>query len=254
MWNILNVSLNNQLKASEKGTVGTVSFLLFLKMTVKLVAIFKNCIYDKSVNQNSKGVFLIKLKDIASISQGAYVARLETSKEDELAVEVRLLTLKEFNETLGLAYRMQDKDQKTYIKETKLSDHLFTKENRLIVHLLSQKAALLPEEYWNLLVPSNFVILDFVEEIDARFMEWYINEHPAIRRQIMLGTQGSSVSALSLAHIRDIDVNLPPISIQKAIGCISQLQRKKKSLAEERLILEEQMIQHKIMEKMEEYK
>ncbi|KZE66875.1 restriction endonuclease subunit S [Fictibacillus phosphorivorans] len=197
----------------------------------------------------------IKLQDIAIITQGANVSRLETSKDDSDSIKVDVLTLKEFNETLGLSYRMtQEKSQSVYIKEDKLKDQLLTKEKRLIVHLLSQKAAFLPQQYTGRLIPSNFVALDFHENIDTKFMEWYFNEHPSIRRQIMLGTQGSIVSTLSLATLRELDVSVPPLSVQQRIGSISNLYHKKKQLVEERMNLEGSLIHQKIMESLEEYK
>jgi hypothetical protein len=200
-------------------------------------------------------VTTIKLQDIALITQGANVSRLETSKEDSYSVKVDILTLKEFNETLGLSYRMtQEKSQSVYIKEDKLKNQLLTKEKRLIVHLLSQKAAFLPKQYAGRLIPSNFVALDFHENMDTKFMEWYFNEHPSIRRQIMLGTQGSIISTLALATLRDLEISVPPLSIQQKIGKISDLHHRKKKLIEERMNLEGSLIHQKILETMEEYK
>jgi restriction endonuclease S subunit len=197
----------------------------------------------------------IKLQDMALITQGANVSRLETSKEDSYSIKVDILTLKEFNETLGLSYRMtQEKSQSVYIKEDKLKDQLLTKENRLIVHLLSQKAAFLPKQYSGRLIPSNFVALDFNESMDTKFMEWYFNEHPSVRRQIMLGTQGSIVSTLSLATLRELEISMPPLSVQQKIGIITILYHRKKQLIEERMNLEESLIHQKIMETLEEYK
>jgi len=218
--------------------------LLFLKITL-IINLYKRY----------QGVTLMKLQDIASITQGANVSRLETSKEDSQSVEIDILTLKEFNETLGLSYRMtQEKSQSVYIKEDKLKDQLLTKEKRLIVHLLSQKAALLPKQYAGRLIPSNFVALDFQSNFDEKFMEWYFNEHPSIRRQIMLGTQGSIVSTLSLATLRDLDIAVPLLSVQQKIGDISGLYHRKKQLIEERMKLEERLIHQKIKEILEEYK
>ncbi|WP_219621159.1 restriction endonuclease subunit S [Bacillus sp. UMB0893] len=197
----------------------------------------------------------IKLQDIAIITQGANVSRLETSEEDSSSVKVDILTLKEFNETLGLSYRMtQDKSQSVYIKEDKLKNQLLTKEEQLIVHLLSQKAAFLPKQYTGRLIPSNFVALDFHENMDTKFMEWYFNEHPSIRRQIMLGTQGSIISTLALATLRELDISVPPLSVQRRIGKVSDLYHRKKKLIEERMDLEGSLIHQKIMETLEEYK
>ena len=197
----------------------------------------------------------LKLKEIATVIQGVNFSRVETNENDLEAIEKKLLTLKEFNETLGIPYRLvQEKKTSIWIQQSKCEKLTFTKEGMLVVHLLSQTVAMMPKRYEGLLIPSNFVVLDFHQPVDAKFIEWYFNEHPFIRRQLMLSTQGTSVSALSIGMLREMEVSLPPMDMQVSIGRIIQAFKKKKALIQEKMELEEQFIHNRILEKMEEVK
>lgn len=173
----------------------------------------------------------IQLQKIASIVQGVNFTRLETTEESIGAQRVKVLTLKEFNESMGLPYRLaQDKKASIWIEQKKLERLRFTEENGIIIHLLSQRVASIPSNYKGLLIPSNFVSINFKEPVDAKFVEWYFNEHAEVRRQFKLATQGSSVSSLSISMLREMEVSLPPIQLQTRIGKIVQAVQQKKGL------------------------
>lgn len=197
----------------------------------------------------------IKLQEIASVIQGVNVTRVETNAKKKDAKSVGVLTLKEFNESMGIPYRLeQGKDSKIWIEGTQLDRIRFTEENMVVVHLLSQRAATIPLIYKELLIPSNFVIIDFQQQVDSKFIEWYFNEHTEVKKQLKLATQGSSVSALSVSMLREIEVLLPPIELQVRIGRIVQVIQQKKKLVEEKTELEDQYIHELISVKMEEFK
>lgn len=197
----------------------------------------------------------MKLQEIASVIQGVNVTRVETSAKKKDAKNVGVLTLKEFNESMGIPYRLeQGKDSKIWIEGAQLEKIRFTEENMVVVHLLSQRAATIPLIYEKLLVPSNFVIIDFHQQVDSKFIEWYFNEHIEVKKQLKLATQGSSVSALSIGMLREIEVLLPPIELQARVGRIVQAIQQKKKLVEERIELEDQYIHELISLKMEEFK
>ncbi|MEK5069637.1 restriction endonuclease subunit S [Sporosarcina sp. FSL K6-1508] len=180
---------------------------------------------------------------------------METTEESIGAQRVKVLTLKEFNESMGLPYRLaQDKKASIWIEQKKLERLRFTEENGIIIHLLSQRVASIPSNYKGLLIPSNFVSINFKEPVDAKFVEWYFNEHAEVRRQFKLATQGSSVSSLSISMLREMEVSLPPIQLQTRIGKIVQAVQQKKRLMEERMELEDQYIHELLSVKMEEYK
>lgn len=203
----------------------------------------------------SKEVGAIQLQEIASIVQGVNFTRVETTEKTLGAKLVKILTLKEFNESMGLPYRLaQDKKASIWIEEKQMDKLRFTEENMVVIHLLTQRVASIPLIYGKLLIPSNFVIIDFQQQVDAKFVEWYFNEHAEVRRQFKLATQGSSVSSLSINMLREMEVSLPPIQLQTRVGKIVQAVQQKKRLIEERMELEDHYIHKLLSVIMEEYK
>ncbi|MGG1218223.1 restriction endonuclease subunit S [Priestia endophytica] len=190
----------------------------------------------------------MKLEDCANVIQGTFINRIQTSNLNEESKIVYLLTLKEFNETLGLSYRIsQDKNTQIYVRKDKLSKELFTDSNSLVMHTLSQKVAFLHKQYSGLLLTNNFIKIEFTKQVDLNFMEWYLNEHPAIQRQIAFFSEGSVISSLKLSHIKDIKLSLPPYEQQKQMGKIKILQKKKEKLLKEKVYLEQQMVHQKLV-------
>ncbi|WP_420743495.1 restriction endonuclease subunit S [Priestia aryabhattai] len=191
----------------------------------------------------------MKLRDYARVTQGAFINRIETSKLNEDSVQVQLLTLKEFNETLGLDYRIsKDKDHSVFVKREKIISELKTDTNSLVMHTLSQKVALLSEKYSGLVLTNNFVKITFKDQTDLHFMEWMINEHPTVQKQIMLFSQGSIISSLKLSDIKDIELVLPPYEKQQILGKVAVLKRKKAQLLKEKNELEQQFLHQKLVE------
>lgn len=182
------------------------------------------------------------------MTQGAFINRIETSNLNEDSLQVQLLTLKEFNDTLGLDYRIsKDKDYTVFVRREKLTSELQTDTNSLVMHTLSQKVALLPEKYSGLVLTNNFVKITFKNKVDLHFIEWLINEHPTVQKQIALFSQGSIISSLKLSDIKDIDLTLPSYKKQKLLGKIAVLKRKKEQLLKEKNILEQQLIHQKLV-------
>lgn len=209
--------------------------LIFLKISFRMVIV-------------KRGGKCLKLSDYAVITQGAFINRIETSKLNEGSVQVQLLTLKEFNETLGLDYRIsKDKDHSVFVKREKITPELKTDTNSLVMHTLSQKVALLPKKYSGLVLTNNFVKITFKDRVDLHFIEWLINEHPTIQKQIVLFSQGSIISSLKLSNIKDIELVLPSYEKQLILGKIAVLKRKKEQLLKEKNKLEQQLIHQKLV-------
>lgn len=193
----------------------------------------------------------LKLSECATVIQGTFINRIQTSNLNDVSRQVHLLTLKEFNETLGLSYRIsQDKDNTVFVRNDKILNDLFTDSASLVMHTLSQKVALLSEKYSGLLLTNNFVKIVFKEKVNLHFMEWYFNEHPSIQKQIMLFSEGSIISSLKLSHIKDIELLLPTYEKQQVLGRVAILKRKKEQLLKEKMNLEHQRIHQQLVNMM----
>lgn len=193
----------------------------------------------------------MKLHEIAEFTQGTFANRLETLSTDIEITKVKLLSLKEFNDTLGLAYRISnEKDVNITVPKEKLVPQLLTDTDTLVLHTHTQKIALLPEKYSGLLLTNNFIKIQLASVVDKVFFEWYFNEHPAIQKQLAFLSEGTVSSVLKLSHLKDLEIELPPIQQQITIGKIAQLKRRKESLMTEKNELQQMFIQQRLIQSM----
>ncbi|MBD8038725.1 restriction endonuclease subunit S [Solibacillus sp. A46] len=190
----------------------------------------------------------MKLQEIANLTQGVYLSRIETTKNDPNHVEINLLTLKEFNETLGLSYRMSiEKSSTVFLDHGKVPSTAITDTESLVLHTLTQKVARLPHKYAGLLLTTNFVKIQLPDSVDIDYFEWYFNEHPFIQKQILLGLQGSVISTISLAHLKEINLQLPDIQRQRLLGKVSKLSKHKEQLLKEKIHLQAQLTHQQLV-------
>lgn len=191
----------------------------------------------------------MKLDQIAEFTQGAFTNRLETFSSDIETAKVKPLSLKEFNETLGLAYRISnEKNAEITVPKEKLIPQLLTDINSLILHTHTQKVALLPEKYSGLLLTNNFIKIQLTSDVDNIFFEWYFNEHPSIQKQLAFLSEGTVSLLLKLSHLKHLEINLPPLQQQIIIGKIAQLKKRKESLMAEKSELQQLYIQQKLIQ------
>jgi restriction endonuclease S subunit len=191
----------------------------------------------------------MKLNEIAEFTQGAFTNRIETISSDIETSKVKPLSLKEFNETLGLAYRISnEKNVEITVPKEKLVPQLLTDTNSLILHTHTQKIALLPEKYSGLLLTNNFIKIQLTKDVGIAFFEWYFNEHPSIRKQLAVLSERTVISLLKLSHLKDLEIDLPPIQKQIIIGKIAQLKKRKESLMAKKVELQQLYIQQKLIQ------
>lgn len=191
----------------------------------------------------------MKLYEVAEFTQGAFTNRLETLSSDVETSKVKPLSLKEFNETLGLAYRISnEKNMEITVPKEKLTPQLLTDASSLILHTHTQKIALLPEKYSGLLLTNNFIKIQFTNDVDKAFFEWYFNEHPSIQKQLAVLSEGTVNSLLKLSNLKDLEIDLPSFQQQIIIGKIVQLKKRKESLMAEKGKLQQLYIQQKLIQ------
>lgn len=192
------------------------------------------------------------LDDIAKVSQGAILSRIQTlSSADSLAVSI--YSMKEMNESLGIYYRgSTEKLQEIHVTRSKMTQLPLSQEGMVLINLTAHRAVAVLPEHVGKLVTSNFAIVIPNSKLDPLYLEWYFNEHPQCLRQLRIFTQGSSVSALSIQMLRSLDLILPSIQEQATMGKINHALYKKKRLLTEQLLLEEQMINQRLLQYLRE--
>ncbi|WKY49102.1 restriction endonuclease subunit S [Eubacteriaceae bacterium ES3] len=89
----------------------------------------------------------------------------------------------------------------------------------VIFSLISGSATVVREEHQGYLFTQNYVKFVPKEKIDRQFLVYLFNENRAIKKQLMIGLQGSTVLKYTLKQIKDLEVPiLPSTEKQKVIG------------------------------------
>lgn len=193
----------------------------------------------------------MNLEQCASVVQGAFLSRIQTSPSME-AVKLPVYTLKEMNEWLSPDPTSSEYQQDIHVAKDRLGSLPLAKEGLVLISLTGQRAVALQQEHVGKLIPSNFAIIEPSGELHPDYLEWFINEHPDCRKQLKIATQGSSVTALSIQMLRTLDIILPPMDVQMKIGSIHRLLHRKNRLLQERMVWEQQYIKQLLMGYLEE--
>ncbi|MCQ2011295.1 restriction endonuclease subunit S [Sporolactobacillus sp. STSJ-5] len=89
----------------------------------------------------------------------------------------------------------------------------------VVFSLTSGTASLVREVHKNYLYTQNYVKLDSKDNIDSKYLVYLLNENKAIRKQLMMGLQGSQVLKYTLRQLKELEIPKPPsIEKQKNIG------------------------------------
>lgn len=222
------------IKIAEKG----LPFLLFFIMMKLLIRLLFGKI--------AKGRVGLNLEQCASVVQGAFLSRIQTSPSLE-AVKLPVYTMKEMNEWLSPDPTSVDNQQDVHVDQDRLGSLPLAKEGLVLISLTGQRAVALQQEHVGKLIPSNFAIIEPTSELHPDYLEWFINEHPDCRKQLKIATQGSSIAALSIQMLRTLEIILPPMDDQVKIGSVHRLLHRKNRLLQERIVWEQQYIKQILM-------
>lgn len=89
----------------------------------------------------------------------------------------------------------------------------------VIFSLISGSATVIRAAHQGYLYTQNYVKLIPEEKIDPHFLVYLLNENSAIKKQLLIGLQGSQVLKYSLKQIKDLEIpTLPHFEKQKIIG------------------------------------
>lgn len=195
---------------------------------------------------------MLKISDIGNVIHGVTLSRVEPKPLEE-KMTYSLFTIQELNEELS-KFSIEYYEKKVEVSKEKFDKTYLAKENMVIIGLNSFKSIAVNEKILGKVIPSNFAFIEFdTEKVDPIYFSWYFNEHPDIERQLKIVMQGTILRALSVQMLRELNIILPPINVQRKIGRIYVLQKKKEKLLYEKSILEERLYKGIIIEKLKQY-
>ncbi|MDO4555253.1 MAG: hypothetical protein Q4B70_08940 [Lachnospiraceae bacterium] len=180
----------------------------------------------------------VELGKIGSFTHGAVLSRIKPKGTEE-GIELPVLTIRQ----LLLEEEGESPEQQAYTKvsQKKRNALPLAREGMIVIGLTSfHKAVVLTAQHKDLIIPSNFLILEFPGGImDANYFAWYFNEHPGMKQMCQIAIQGDSkVKVLSIHVIRKLTIDCPDLVTQMAVGNLYRLQRQKDRLWKEKLRLE----------------
>ena len=174
----------------------------------------------------------MKLEMLGKVSHGLTISRI-TAKPDEAQEEIPLFTIQDLNIEMG-NYNLKSEGKTVSVSKETFDKSLLSKENIVVIGLTVHKAYIIEKHHVGKIIPSNFAYVYFDEsKIDLNYFTWYFNEHPNIKKQLQVATQGSIIMALSVQMLRELEIDLPSFDTQRKLGKIYELRcRKEKALYE----------------------
>lgn len=91
----------------------------------------------------------------------------------------------------------------------------------VVFSLISGTAAIVREAHQGYLYTQNYIKLIPKETIDPKFLVYLLNENSAIKRQLLIGLQGSQVLKYTIKQLKELEIpTLPVAERQKIIGAV----------------------------------
>lgn len=195
---------------------------------------------------------LEKLKFLGKVNHGLIISRI-TARPDEQKEEIPLFTIQDLNiETKSYESKIENKT--VSVSKENFDKELLAKENMVVIGLTVHKACIINKNHVGKIIPSNFAYVYLDEsKIDLNYFTWYFNEHPNIKKQLQIASQGSmGIMAISIQMLRELEIELPDIKVQKQIGKVYELRLRKEKILYERNILEKKLYKQLMINKLKE--
>ena len=132
---------------------------------------------------------LEKLETLGKVNHGLIISRI-TAKPDELQEDISLFTIQDLNIETG-SYELKAENKTVSVSKDSFDKELLAKENAVVIGLTVHKACVIDKSHIGKIIPSNFAYMYLDEnEIDSNYFVWYFNEHPNIKKQLKVASQG----------------------------------------------------------------
>ena len=193
----------------------------------------------------------MKIENLGTVNHGVTLSRVEPKFLDE-AVRFKLFTMQDLSKETG-QYGLNIEESYAEVSKNKFDTNLLSKENLIIIGLTSYKAMVIRKKHINRVIPSNFATIELdLNKVYPSYFTWYFNEHPEVKKQLQIAMQGSIIKALSVQMLRDLEIKLPALKLQQTIGKTYELKRRKEKLLFGKNILENELYNQIIIDKLKE--
>jgi|SRR5690625_2638373 len=176
----------------------------------------------------------MKLEDIVTVKVGRNISRV--NEKNDLTLDT--YTYENLMDDLDGLF-LNSNDSYDSINSSEQDNHL-SKSGEVVFSFVSSKAAIVSDVNKGKIINQNFAKLIIEhKQVDHRYLCYALNESHAMKKQMAISMQGSTVRKLTPAILKSLDMKLPSMEKQERIGKAYLNVKKRQSLARKQMDLEE---------------
>ncbi|MGL6057702.1 MAG: restriction endonuclease subunit S [Culicoidibacterales bacterium] len=181
---------------------------------------------------------MMKLIDLVEFISGSPQFRITETAD----LTANIYTFYGQQDLLNDLYGMQTNGSDS--KQTRTHDQVSVlNSGDVIFSLISGQATIVSNENQGYIYTQNYVRLEPIAEIDARFLVYLLNENQEIKKQLAIGLQGSQVLKYTVKQLRELEIPiLPSLEKQEIVGDVYFKQLKLEALKKKTAQYETQVV------------
>ncbi|KXZ17882.1 restriction endonuclease subunit S [Bacillus nakamurai] len=178
----------------------------------------------------------MRLEDIVTVKIGRNLSRGSEKNDLTLIAYTYEDLMNDLNGSFLDSQASFEAGQSTH-KESYLSS-----AGDVVFSFVSSKAGIVSDLHHGKIINQNFAKLMIEhDDLDSRYLCYALNESHAMKKQMAISMQGSTVPKLTPAILKELEIKLPSIEKQRTIGKAYFFLRKRQALAKKQAELEEQL-------------
>ncbi|WP_340400510.1 restriction endonuclease subunit M [Paenibacillus sp. FSL H8-0079] len=166
------------------------------------------------LNLRKARIHMIRLDHIAQFVSGSPQFRIAEAIDDKARLYTYYRQSEIENDLTGMDSNHGDR------KQIRTFDQLNTLcQGDLVFSLVSGKSTIVSARHEGYLYTQNYVKLVTGENVDSKYLAYLLNEDKFVRKQLLLGLQGSQVLKYTLKQLKELELfNIPKLEKQQMIG------------------------------------
>lgn len=188
-----------------------------------------------------------KLRELVELVSGSPQVRITEVFDEKTPIFTYYTQTDLTDDLVGIISKTVDN------KQVRTNDKLNTLcDGDVVFSLITGIATIVRKEHEGYIYTQNYVKLLPSHKIDSKFLVYLINENKTIKKQFVLGLQGSQVLKYTLKQLKELEIpKIPSIDKQKIIGQVYFNQLRIQALRNREAELETKIILSKLEEACE---
>ena len=110
-----------------------------------------------------------------------------------------------------------------HTQNTNISRSPILEAGDLVINTMTDRAAVVSPKSVGKVIPQNINKLSFIENIDAWYFCYLLNESQTVKHQLYKTMEGSVLRRVTLWNLRQLEIKLPSLNQQQEIGKLYRL-------------------------------